>query len=89
MDWFVLLVLLIVVGLPVFLAMTAEIAKRWIRLKEVQLTQTAHLAAEKAAAQAAHVEKLEARVRVLERIVTDKGAHLADQIDALDQDRLN
>jgi hypothetical protein len=82
-------IVVIGVAVPVFLAMVAEIAKRWIKLKETQLTQTAHLAAEKAAAQAAHIETLEARVRVLERIATDKGVTLADQIDALDQDRLN
>ena len=89
MNWFVLMILVIAIGVPVFLAMVGEVAKRWIRLKEVQLTQTAHLAAEKAAAQAGHIEKLEARVRVLERIATDTGVALADQIDALDQDRLN
>jgi uncharacterized membrane protein len=89
MNMDVIAIVATVVGIPMFFAMLAEVSKRWIALKEAQITQTAHLAAEKAAAQAAHVEKLEARVRVLERIATDKGVALADQIDALDQDRLN
>ena len=89
MNWFVLMILVIAIGVPVFLAMVGEVAKRWIRLKEVQLTQTANLTAEKAVAQSAHIEKLEARVRVLERIATDKGVHLADEIDALDTPRIN
>ena len=40
-------------------------------------------AAEKAAQYAAHTERLEARVRVLERIATDPGAELAGEIEAL------
>ena len=51
--------------------------------KERQLGHTANATAEKAAQYAAHVEKLEARVRVLERIATDKGADLAQQIEDL------
>lgn len=88
-ETFVLLIVLIVIGVPVFLAMTAEVAKRWIGLKERQLEQTAHLAAEKAATDAMHIDKLERRVRVLERIATDRGVHLAEEIDSLDADTLN
>ena len=44
---------------------------------------TADRTAEKAAQYASHVEQLEARVRVLERIATDKGADLAQQIEDL------
>ena len=43
-------------------------------------------AAEKAAQYAQHSERLEARVRVLERIATDRGADLAGEIDALRAD---
>ena len=42
--------------------------------------------AEKAAQYAAHTERLEQRVRVLERIVTDKGVDLAAEIDRLRDD---
>jgi hypothetical protein len=45
--------------------------------------------AEKAAQYAAHTERLEQRVRVLERIVTDKGMGLADEIEQLRDDRAN
>ena len=40
-------------------------------------------AAEKAAQYAAQTERLEQRVRVLERIVTDKGIDVADEIERL------
>ena len=45
--------------------------------------------AEKAAQYAAHTERLEQRVRVLERIVTDKGIAVADEIEQLRDDRVN
>ena len=45
--------------------------------------------AEKAAQYAAHTERLEQRVRVLERIVTDKGIAIADEIEQLRDDRVN
>lgn len=57
--------------------------KPWLRLKERQLENEAHLVAEKAAQYAAQVERLEARVRVLEQIATDSGAQTAAQIEAL------
>jgi len=40
-------------------------------------------AAEKAAQYAAHTERLEQRVRVLERIVTDRGIDVAAEIEQL------
>lgn len=57
--------------------------KRWIKLKETQLELAATTAGEQAAQYAAKIERLEAHVAVLNRIVTDKGTHLADEIDAL------
>lgn len=57
--------------------------KRIMSYKEQQLILTADNTAEKAAQYASHVEKLEARVRVLERIATDRGHDVAHQIDAL------
>ena len=56
---------------------------RFMKYKERQLGTTADATAEKAAQYASHVEQLEARVRVLERIATDKGADLAQQIEDL------
>ena len=49
----------------------------------------ARLTAEKAAQYAAHNERLEQRVRVLERIVTDKGLDVSDQIENLRDRPLN
>ncbi|WP_238940889.1 MULTISPECIES: hypothetical protein [Sphingomonas] len=57
--------------------------KRWLKHKETMAGALNAQAAEKAAQYAAHVERLEARVRVLERIATDRGADLAETIDQL------
>jgi hypothetical protein len=84
-----LLFFAIVVGLPVEVGVGGDIFKRWIRLKEKQLDHAAVLAADKAAAQASHIERLEQRVRVLERIATDSGTDLAAQIEDLRDERLN
>ena len=59
------------------------IFSRWFRLKEKKLELEANLAAEKAAQYAAGNAELEARVRVLEKIVTDGGVQTAAQIEAL------
>jgi hypothetical protein len=72
---------LIVIGLPVILLML--IANRWFRLREKKLEVEAGNAAEKAAQYASRSHELEDRVRVLEQIVTDRGAETAAQIEAL------
>ena len=74
---------IVVIGLPVAGAFINDMFKRWAALKEKQLEHAAVLAADKAAAQAAHIERLEQRMRVLERIATDKGAELAAEIEDL------
>jgi len=79
----------IVVGIPVGLGIGSDMFKRWLRLKERQMEIAAHVAADKAAAQAAHLEKLEQRMRVLERIAIDRGADLAAEIDLLRDERAN
>jgi hypothetical protein len=57
--------------------------KPWFRLKERQLATEASLVAEKAAQYAAQTERLEQRVRVLERIITDRGHDVAGEIENL------
>ncbi|WP_440978005.1 hypothetical protein ACQHGV_09505 [Sphingomonas pseudosanguinis] len=57
--------------------------KPWFALREKQLATEASMVAEKAAQYAAQTERLEQRVRVLERIITDRGLALSDEIDAL------
>ena len=53
------------------------------QMAEMQVRSTAEMSAEKAAQYASHSRELEERVRVLERIVTDKGYDVAAQIEAL------
>lgn len=65
------------------LALSIPIIKVWTshrqKIAEMQMRTTA----EKAAQYATHNAELEARLRVLERIVTDKGYDVASQIEAL------
>ena len=72
---------LFVVGIPALVL--GLVFSRWFRLKEKKLELEANVAAEKAAQYAAGNAELEARVRVLEKIVTDAGAQTAAQIEAL------
>jgi hypothetical protein len=61
----------------------------WLKVKEKQILAQSDLAAEKSAQYAQHMERFEARLRVLEQIVTDGGAQTAAQIEALrDQPRI-
>jgi len=77
----------VVVGLPVILGIGSEMWKRWLTHKERMAEAMNAQAAEKAAQYAAHNERLEARVQVLERIVTDRGADLSDRIELLRDSR--
>ena len=74
-------VALIVIGLPIILLITWS--RSYFKYKEKQLDAETTLAAEKAAQYAASNAELEARVRVLEKIVTDGGLETAAQIEAL------
>jgi hypothetical protein len=57
--------------------------KMWLKVKEKQISNQTSLAAEKSAQYAQHMERFEQRLRVLEQIVTDRGAETASQIEAL------
>jgi len=72
---------LIVIGIPVMGVI--YLAHRFFKLKEKRLEADTSLAAEKAAQYAVSNTQLEARVRVLEEIVTDGGMQTAAQIEAL------
>lgn len=63
--------------------------KPWLSLKRRQMELDAEMVAEKAAQYAAHTDRLEQRVQVLERIVTDKGIALSDEIELLRDESLN
>ena len=75
------MIALIVVGLPILVV--GYLFHRWFQLKEKKLEVEGRLAVEKAAQYAASNAQLEARLRVLEQIVTDAGAQTASQIEAL------
>ena len=74
-SWIWVLIPLAAIGIAPF--------KMWLRVKEKQIGAQSTLAAEKTAQYAAHVERIEARLRVLEQIVTDRGVDTAAQIEAL------
>jgi hypothetical protein len=59
------------------------IFRPWLKMKTRQMELDAQLVAEKAAQYAADKGRLEERVAVLERIVTDQGYSLANEIEAL------
>ncbi len=74
-TWIWVLIPLAAIGLAPF--------KMWLRVKEKQIESQSHLAAEKSAQYAQHMERVEQRLRVLEQIVTDSGVQTASQIEAL------
>ena len=83
MDVSLLVFFGIVVGLPVLGGISVSAFQRWLQHKERMGKLIADQTAEKAAQYASHVERIEARLRVVEEIVTDGGAQTAQQIEAL------
>ena len=78
---------MIIIGLPTIMLTLAF--NRFFKFREKKLEVEALNAAEKAAQYASRSSELEQRVRVLEQIVTDRGAETAQQIEALrSRDRL-
>ena len=80
-SWIWVLIPLAAIGVKGF--------RSWLNLKERQLEMQSHETAEKTAQYAAHTERLEQRVRVLERIITDRGVELSDEIERLRDAPLN
>jgi hypothetical protein len=80
-SWIWVLIPLAAIGIAPF--------KMWLRMKERQIETQSSLAAEKSAQYAQLVERIDARVRVLEKLATDRGVETAAQIEALrDQQRI-
>ena len=81
------------VMIPIIALMIPIVAiwtKHQQKIAEMQVGVTAENTAEKAAQYATHIQRLEDRVQVLERIVTDRGYDIATQIEALrDQRRVD
>ena len=88
-EIFILAFFMIVVGIPVIGGIWGNAHKQRLKLRERQIELLGSQTAEKAAQYAAQTERLEARVRVLEQIVTDKGFDTATQIEALRTPRLS
>lgn len=86
-EWFVLGFFMIVVGIPVIGGIAAKMHSSRLKLRERELELLGSQTAEKAAQYAAHTDRLEQRVRVLERIITDRGLALTDEIEALRDQR--
>jgi hypothetical protein len=77
----------VVVGIPVIGGLLHETYKVTLKHREKMASALNAQAAEKAAQYAAHTERLEQRVRVLERIATDRGADLTQEIERLRDER--
>jgi hypothetical protein len=89
MDFSVLVFFMIVVGIPVIGGIGYAAFERSLKHKEKMANLLASETAEKAAQYAAHTERLEQRVRVLERIITDREGNLANEIENLRDAPLN
>ncbi|MBM7407254.1 MULTISPECIES: hypothetical protein [Sphingomonas] len=85
-----ILIPILALMIPIVAIIGKTFVKPWLDHRERALELEANKLAEKAAQYAAQTERLEQRVRVLERIVTDRGLDLSDEIERLrDQPPLN
>lgn len=81
--------------IPIFALMIPIVAllrqpiSRWIEIKAGHVDAQNIQTAERAAQYGAHIERLERRVRVLERIITERGTDLAAEIERLRDAPLN
>ena len=77
----------LMIGLAIVISVFADVYKRRLAFKERKLELASRDNADKAAHFAAQAQRLEQRVRVLERIATDRegnqAADLAEQIEDL------
>ena len=87
-EWFIIAFFMIVVGIPVIVGTWGNAHRARLKLRAKELEVLGGQTAEKAAQYAQHTERLEERVRVLERIATDKGVALSDEIETLRNERI-
>ena len=85
----VLALVFMVIVVPIVLGIGSDIYKRRLAFRERELELLSRQTAEKAAQYAAQAERLEQRVRVLERIATEKNTDLALQIESLRDVKVN
>lgn len=75
--------LFILVGLPALSWATTIIVTRWLRHKERMAQVPGDETAQRTAQYGAKVERLESRLGVIERILTDRSTHLSEEIERL------
>jgi hypothetical protein len=85
----ILSLVFMVIVLPIVLGIGSDIYKRRLAFRERELELLSKQTAEKAAQYAAQAERLEQRVRVLERIATENNSDLALQIENLRDVKVN
>ena len=78
-----LLIPIIAIGGGLMIPISAIWLKHRERIEQMRIESTAQVSAERAAQYVGRVDELEDRLRVLERIVTDRGYDVATQIEAL------
>lgn len=84
-----LIIPIIGVSIPIVALIGIFVVKPWMRLQHRKLDIEADLARERYQIDGARHERLEQRVRVLERIITDRGVDLSDEIERLRDTPLN
>lgn len=85
----ILMLVFMVIVVPIVLGIGSDIYKRRLAFRERELELLSKQTAEKAAQYAAQAERLEQRVRVLERIATENNTDLALQIENLRSVKVN
>ena len=73
----------IVIGLPVLAWFGNSIFQRWLRHVEALHNVSVDQRPERAAQYEAKIERLEQRLGVIERILTDRSSHLSEEIERL------
>jgi hypothetical protein len=73
----------IVIGLPALAWFGYSIFQRWLRHVEALHNVSADFSPQRAAQYEAKIERLEQRLGVIERILTDRSAHLSEEIERL------
>ena len=79
----------LVIGVVFIISVLGDVYKRRLAFRERELELLSRQTAEKAAQYAAQAERLEQRVRVLERIATENNTDLALQIENLRSVKVN
>jgi len=67
----------------VAVVMVTSIIQKWLKVRELSVRNNADASQDVSGEIQAQIEALEERVKVLERIATDKSSRLKEEIDAL------